>query len=92
MFIKHNSQYNAIENYVDELEIAFQCMGYSVYVIDPMEAETITNILTVAIAGKVDILFTFNATFVEMQQIKKYFLKQSLQLIFVITLCITKTE
>ena len=68
-------------NYVDELVRAFQKCGHCVNIIDSF-GKTATQKMC-ALAGKTDIVFTFNATFVGMQQVKELFCREK----FVTYLC-----
>lgn len=71
LFVKVKSQYDAMGNYVDEIARAFQRLGHCVNIIDLMDKNAAQKMY--ALAGKIDILFSFNATLVEMQQIKQLF-------------------
>lgn len=73
LFIRPHSQYNAIGNYVDELEKAFCRMEHHIYDFDPQGEDSITKLLQIATVGKIDVLFSFNATHAETPKINQLF-------------------
>ena len=73
MFIRPHSQYNAIGNYVDELEKAFCRVEHHIYDFDQQGEDSITKLLQIVTVGKIDVLFSFNATHAETPKINQLF-------------------
>lgn len=81
LFVKVKSQYDAMGNYEDEIAVVFQRLGHCVNIIDLVDKNAAQKMY--ALAGKIDVLFSFNATFVGMQQVKELFCRAK----FVTYLC-----
>lgn len=61
LFLKGQSQYNAMRNYIDEIEVGFRLAGYDTCVIDLLDESGTYQETELAAGMKIDILFTCNA-------------------------------
>ena len=61
LLLKGESQYNAMRNYIDEIEIGFRLAGYNTYVIDVTEKSYMFQVEELLSSVKIDITFTCNA-------------------------------
>lgn len=71
--IKPISQYNAMGNYVEELSIGFQELGYDIYIVDSGDEDSAFQLFQLSKTRRIDIVFTFNATFVDNFNVKQLF-------------------
>lgn len=61
LLIKGESRYNAMRNYIDEVEKGFRLAGYDTYVIDATEKSHMFQVYELLDSVKIDITFTCNA-------------------------------
>lgn len=61
LFVKGQSQYNAMRNYIDAIEVGFRMAGYNTYVLDGMELSSEFQLEQLKNSIKIDIVFTCNA-------------------------------
>ena len=61
LLIKGESQYNALRNYVDEIEVGFRLAGYNTHVIDATEQSWMFQYEELTSGLRVDFLFVCNA-------------------------------
>lgn len=62
LLLKGESKYDAMRNYIDEIEIGFRLAGYDTYVIDLLEESYMFQLQQLAGTEIIDIIFTCNAT------------------------------
>lgn len=60
LFLKGESKYDAMRNYIDEIEIGFRLAGYDTYVIDLLENSELFQLQQLASSETVDAIFTCN--------------------------------
>ncbi len=65
LFIKGHSQYGAMRNYIDEIEIGFRLAGYHTIVLDTLEQSVQFQVDELIKYIKIDLVFTCNAMNVE---------------------------
>lgn len=61
LLLKGESQYNAMRNYIDEIEIGFRLAGYNTYVIDATEKSCMFQLEELQNTVKLDMVFGCNA-------------------------------
>ena len=61
LLLKGESQYNAMRNYIDEIEVGFRLAGYNTYVIDVTEKSYMFQLEELLNSVKIDITFTCNS-------------------------------
>lgn len=61
LLVKGQSQYNAMRNYIDEIEVGFRLAGYNTIVIDSQERSASFQLVQLEKYIKFDLIFTCNA-------------------------------
>ncbi len=73
LLLKGISQYNALRNYIDEIEIGFRMAGYNTCLLDGTEKSIQFQLEELSYGISFDIIFTCNAVAIDM--LKNYFPK-----------------
>lgn len=61
LFLKGESQYNAMINYIDEIESGFRLAGFDTYMVDAVGTAFVFQIQELAKKVNIDLIFTCNA-------------------------------
>lgn len=76
LFIKGESQYDAMRNYIDDIEDGFRINGYNTCVVDSKEESTFEfKIQQISRKLTIDFVFTCNAIYIELEWFRKLFPK-----------------
>lgn len=60
LLLKGESKYDAMRNYIDEIEIGFRLAGYDTYVIDLLQESYMFQLQQLAMTETIDLIFTCN--------------------------------
>ena len=61
LFVKCMSQYDAMNNYIDEWEIVFRSIGFNTCVLDAVDVSIHVQLAELAKHTRIDFVFTCNA-------------------------------